>query len=224
MTPSENFCTSEPYFSAYERLLGSEHDVLVLLTDYQQAKKNPPLKLQITRWRYLKMTQVADQNLCRIARQHRDWQIEEEEARAQRDFRFLAYVNQSDWRAKRLLTLIDHLRDEDQIRSQIKKAEKDFETANKKRLKAGKIPLPEADLEALRTILSVQPLHYGVIDAADNWIVDVVKDAARAPNPNEWKRLRAGPLDGLIGMSLALQWRYNFGRLFGVQTGEEEPE
>ena len=42
-SPSENYCTSEPFFSAYERLLGSEHDVLVLLTDYQQKKKNPPL-------------------------------------------------------------------------------------------------------------------------------------------------------------------------------------
>ncbi len=28
-SPSENFCTSEPFFSAYERLLGGEHEVLV---------------------------------------------------------------------------------------------------------------------------------------------------------------------------------------------------
>ena len=27
-SPSENFCTGEPFFSPYERLLGSEHDVL----------------------------------------------------------------------------------------------------------------------------------------------------------------------------------------------------
>ncbi|HUY90148.1 MAG TPA: hypothetical protein VMV10_15530 [Pirellulales bacterium] len=46
-SPSENYCTSEPFFSAYERLLGSEYDILVLLTDYQTAKKSPPLKLQI---------------------------------------------------------------------------------------------------------------------------------------------------------------------------------
>jgi hypothetical protein len=42
-SPSENYCTSEPFFSAYERLIGSDHDLLVLLTDYQEAKKLPPL-------------------------------------------------------------------------------------------------------------------------------------------------------------------------------------
>ena len=33
-SPSENYCTSEPFFSAYERLIGSEYDMVVLLTDY----------------------------------------------------------------------------------------------------------------------------------------------------------------------------------------------
>ena len=69
-SPSENYCTSEPFFSAYERLLGGEHDVLVLLTDYQQAKKKPPLRLQIIQWRYLRASQVTDCNLCRIALIH----------------------------------------------------------------------------------------------------------------------------------------------------------
>ncbi len=41
-SPSENYCTSEPFFSAYERLYGSEYDCLVLLTDYQTAKDKPP--------------------------------------------------------------------------------------------------------------------------------------------------------------------------------------
>jgi hypothetical protein len=41
-SPSENFCTSEPFFSAYERLIGNEHDAIILLTDYQQKKKHPP--------------------------------------------------------------------------------------------------------------------------------------------------------------------------------------
>ena len=30
-SPSKNYCTSEPFFSAYERLLGSEFDAVVLL-------------------------------------------------------------------------------------------------------------------------------------------------------------------------------------------------
>ncbi|MBY0526753.1 MAG: hypothetical protein K2R98_25400 [Gemmataceae bacterium] len=33
-SPSENYCTSEPFFSAYERLIGSSYDLLVLITDY----------------------------------------------------------------------------------------------------------------------------------------------------------------------------------------------
>lgn len=46
-SPSQNYCTSEPFFSAYERLLGSEHDMVVLLTDYQTAKKTPPLRMNL---------------------------------------------------------------------------------------------------------------------------------------------------------------------------------
>jgi hypothetical protein len=59
-------------------------------------------------------------------------------------------------------------------------------------------------------------LHLGVIDACDNWVVEVHKDFGRMPNDNEWQRLANGPLDGTIGMSFALQWRYNFGPLFGM--------
>ncbi len=223
-SPSENFYTSEPFFSAYERLIGSEHDVLVLLTDYQDAKKTPPLRLQIIRSRYLKNTQIADHNLCCIALKHRDWLVSTDEARAQRVFRFLAYINQSDWRAKRLLYLVDHLRDDTQINEVLKKAEKEFATTNKQRLKKDKVPIPDSDLEALKGILKVSPLHLGIIDAADNWVIDVRKDTARAPNDNEWQRLRRGPLDGKIGMSLALQWRYNFGPLFGAGDDENGDE
>jgi hypothetical protein len=66
----------------------------------------------------------------------------------------------------------------------------------------------------------VQPLELGVIDAADNWVAAVQKDLGRFPNDNEWNRLITSPLDGAIGMSFALQWRYNFGRLFGRNDAE----
>ena len=33
-SPSTNYCTSEPYFSAYGRLLGNEYDAIILLTDF----------------------------------------------------------------------------------------------------------------------------------------------------------------------------------------------
>jgi hypothetical protein len=221
-SPLENYCTSEPFFSAYERLIGSEHDVLVLLTDYQEAKKKPPLRLQIIQWRYLRASQVADHTLCRIALKHRKWLVQTDESRAKRVFRFLAYINQSDWRAKRLLFLLDTLRDDDAIRAIIARAEKEFTKTNKQRLKKDKLPIPDVDLDALTAILAVNPLYLGIVDAADNWVVEVRKDTARAPNDNEWRRLLASPLDGLIGMSLALQWRYNFGLLFGV--GDDEGE
>ena len=34
------------------------------------------------------------------------------------------------------------------------------------------------------------------------------------PNDNEWVRFLKSPLDGKIGMSFALQWRYSFGSFF----------
>lgn len=223
-SPSENFCTSEPFFSAYERLLGSDHDIAVLLTNYQQAKKVKPVRLQIIGQRYLTGSQVADTNLCRIAKMHRDWLVKDDEARAKRVFRFLAYVNQSDWRAKRILRMVERLRDEKEIKAIAKAAEKDFLKTNQTRLDKDDVPLPDGELHALVSILKISPLHVGVIDAAENWVVETVKDAARAVNDFEWKRLLASPLDGKIGMSLALQWRYNFGRLFGQSEEECEPD
>jgi hypothetical protein len=213
-SPSQNYCTSEPFFSAYERLLGSEHDIVVLLTDYQTAKKRPPLHLQIIGWRYLAGTQVADENLCRIARTNRDWLVAESEARAKKMFRFLAFVNQSDWLAKQLLRLIDVVRDENAVRAAVAEAATDFEKKNRRLSRESQPLIPDEDMESLRGVLDVKPLRIGVIEAADNWVVQTQKEAGRAPNENEWHRLLKGPLDGLIGMSFALQWRYNFGRLF----------
>jgi hypothetical protein len=223
-SPSENYCTSEPFFSAYERLIGSEHDALVLLTDYQTAKKKPPLRLQIIDHRYLKTSQMADEGLCRIARKQRDWLLQENPAWAQKVVRFLAFVNQSDWRAKYLLRLVDAMPDDKNIRSILAQARKDFTAQNQRRLGRDHPLLPEPDLEALSRIETITPLHLGVIDAADNWVVEVRKDLGRAPNENEWQRFLASPLDGLIGMSFALQWRYNFGKLFGARQKETKTD
>ncbi len=220
-SPSENFCTSEPFFSAYERIIGSDHDVLVFLTNYQEAKKAHPLKLQLIRSAYLTKTQIADQNLCRMARTHREWLVQDDEGRAQRFLRFLAYINQSDWRAKRLLRMVDVMRDDNAIHAIANTAKKEFEKTNKQRLREDKIPIPDEDIQALLNATGVRPMYIGVLDAIENWVVQTRKDSARAPNPDEWSRFLSGPLDGKIGMSLALQWRYNFGPLFGIaDTGE----
>lgn len=219
-SPSENYCTSEPFFSAYERLLGNEYDALILLTDYQTAKSDPPLRLQITKWKYLKKTQIADKGLCRIALKHRQYLLDEKEEWAKKVFRFLAYVNQSDWLAKKLLTLVDNLQDDLAIGNVISAARSDFESKNRQKAKKDGLPIPDEDLKTLTKILRIRPRKLGVIDAADNWVVKSQKEAGRIPSDNEWNRFITSPLDGVIGMSFALQWRYNFGRLFGKSAGE----
>ena len=219
-SPSENYCTSEPFFSAYERLLGGECDVWVLLTDYQEKKDDPPLRLQIIKWRYLSKTQVADWTLCGIARKHRDWLLEYDEATAKKVFRFLAYVNQSDWRARWLLRIVYDMQDKVAVEAHITNAAKDFEVKNKKAVAKDRPLIAESELESLQRITKISPIHIGVVNEAESWVIDVLKDAARAPSNDEWSRLKASPLDGMIGMSFALQWRYNFGRLFGVSGCE----
>lgn len=224
-SPSTNYCTSEPFFSAYERLYGNEYDCVVMLTDYQTAKRNPPLRLQIIDWRYMSGNEVADEGLCTIARENRDWLIQQGEAVAKRVFRFLAYVNQSDWRAKQLITLLCGIQNgDDWIKQTINRSCSDFERQNYQRFRDDRLPIPDSDLESIKTILTVTPHNAQITNELDNWVTEALKDAARAPNDNEWKRLLSSPLNGRIGMSFALQWRYNFGRLFGNgRNGEDEP-
>ncbi len=91
---------------------------------------------------------------------------------------------------------------------------------NLDRIKKDRIPLPETELEVLKRIIGVNPVYVGIVDAADNWVVEVLKETGRTPNGNEWPRLLESPLDGIIGISPALQWRYNFGSLFGDKEAE----
>lgn len=220
-SPSENYYTSEPFFSAYERLLGSEFDIVVLLTDYQTAKSKSPLRLQIIKWRYLKGSQVADENLCKLARHNREWLLQQNEAWFQKVVRFLAFVNQSDWLARQLLKTVPVMRNEAEVRKIISQAAVDFRSKNTEATKNAKQAISDDDLAAIQRIAQIQPIHAGVVDALDNWVLETLKEAGRAPNENEWQRLKMGPLDGMIGMSFALQWRYNFGRLFGESGGNE---
>lgn len=213
-SPSENFCTSEPFFSGYERILGSEHDALILITDYQEKKRTPPLQLQISKYQYLTKTQLADKRLCSVARNLREWLVVENPAWAKRVVKFLVYINQSDWRAKQILKLVAVLDDEAEIRKLLKGSKKDFDAANRSLSKNGKPGLPDSELESILAINAITPIKSGVIDAATNWVEDVQKELSRGPNDNEWERFLTGPLDGQIGVSLALQWRYNFGQIF----------
>lgn len=215
-SPSKNYCTSEPFFSAYERLYGNEHDCLVLLTDYQEAKKaKNNFRLQVDSWKYLRGSEIADMELCRIAKKNRDWLLNDE-FMAKRFFRFLAYVNQSDWRCRKLLELVEHMTDPPEVFDiALKSIEIDYARQNKNRIKKNAELLPESDLIALTKIFEATPRSLGVMNQAENWVTEFLKDASRAPNDNEWEQLLKSPLNGKIGMSFALQWRYNFGKLFG---------
>ena len=172
------------------------------------------MKLQVIRWQYLFNTQLADSALTAIARKHRDWLLEQSEPWTQKIFRFLAYVNQSDWQAVHLLRIIGTMQNRDETQRLVVAAENDFRKKNIQRAHADKAAIPDHQLESLLSIAETQPLILGIVDAADNWVVENYKDVARLPSENEWTRLLASSLDGQIGMSFALQWRYNFGRIF----------
>ncbi len=114
--------------------------------------------------------------------------------------------------------MIDVMQSHAEVKSVIEYARRDFDCKNAKALKKDTQLIPDSDIDAIERIQTISPIHIGVIEAADNWIVETLRDAARSPSENEWNRLKAGPLDGAIGMSFALQWRYNFGRLFGIKA------
>lgn len=116
------------------------------------------------------------------------------------------------------------LRDDAAIQELVAAAERDFKKYNARKAECIDEMIPDGDLEAIQKIVGITPLQLGVIDAVDNWVTEVQKDVSRLPNENEWNRLQQSPLNGKIGMSFALQWRYNFGRLFGVKGEENEAE
>ena len=215
-SPSLNYCTSEPFFSAYERLYGNEHDCLILLTDYQKAKaKKDEFKISVVDWKYLYASEIADAELCRIALKHRVRLLQEGESMAKRVFQFLAFVNQSDWRARKLLELLDRMDEPvDQFNTAANRIEKDYARQNKARLRKGSELIPESDLRALQQIFPLIRGSLSLTRQLDDWVTEFLKDASRVPNDNEWNRILKSPLNGKIGMSFALQWRYNFGRLF----------
>lgn len=212
-SPSTNYYTSEPYFSAYERLLGNEYDVIILLTNYQEAKKRTPFRLQILEIKYLNKTEIADSKLCTMAKSIR--KLYGDELILKKTMRFLSYVNQSDWEANAIVKLMESvLIDGKNLVTTIHLIEKDFNKKNKKALKDGKTPIPQESLERILGIKEITPDIQAIINAADNWVILTQKDNGRYPNDNEWNRFLRSPLDGKIGMSFALQWRYNFGSLF----------
>lgn len=215
-SPSENYYTSEPFFSAYERVLGNVHDNLVLLTDYQTAKKQPPpVRIQIIASEYLAGSQIADKNLCKLARMHRNFTLSLGDAQAMKYLQFLCHINKQSWRASWLLKLCNLLQsDKETIAALINKAETDFNKKLKIAQKKGVPGLDDNELVVLKDILNSDNIPRAIINACNDWVIETNKDFTSLPNSNEWERYLSSPLNGRIGMSFALQWRYNFGALF----------
>ena len=211
-SPSENFCTSEPYFSAYERLIGNENDALILLTDYQsskkQADKNHGLKLQILDAKYLKGSEIADRHLCEIAERLKTVYIHNEDM-LRRAIHFLAYINQGDWEAARLLEMIQmSVIGNSDLGEELKRIRDDFNRKNLKNEKEGKDLIPP---EQMAHIESAAASPTDVILQAEGWVSRTLNENWHSPSQTVWKRILTQPLEGKIGMSFALQWRYNFG-------------
>ena len=212
-SPSTNFDTSEPYFSAYERLLGNEYDAVVMLTNYQEAKSIRPFKLQIIQIKYLRGSEIADKKLCEIAKALREKDIEETSLK--KLVRFLAYVNKSDWEAGKILKLIQNVMlNNKRIEKELTAIYKDYTVKNKKYENQYKALIPQECLDRLMSVTNISPLDQGIIKLADDWVILTQKDNGRLPNENEWNRFINGPLDGKISLSFALQWRYNFKSIF----------
>lgn len=215
-SPSENYCTSEPFFSAYERIIGNDHDALILLTDYQTAKKTPPVKIQIKKYKFLKGNEIADESICSIAKSVKaDFIKRQDLADSKRLLQFIAYVNQSDWLAKELLKAVSKINDSDDVIAQtISLSIKKYESDSRKKVKKEKEIIPLEYKESLENILSSNTPKQLLIKEVDSWVINVLADSARLPNENEWVRFCESSLDGKIGMSFALQWRYNFKKIF----------
>jgi len=215
-SPSDNFCTSEPFFSTYERLLGNMHDSLVLLTNYQDAsfkRKDSPLAIKSTK--YLRGSELADKNLCILAKKHRDFLLGKNETLCKKFIQFLAHVNQSNFIANYLIDLIKVLQgSKSEIDTVISSINKKFDGKIKKQIDKGEVPFDKGLIDEILKIKNTPYQVEAIINCCNDWVIDNHKEFARIPNDNEWARFISSPLDGKISISFALQWRYNFASVF----------
>ena len=153
--------------------------------------------------------------MCYCAREIRECVIGFGDAPARKAFKFLAFAVQSEWLCGALLKMMRALNSPDDLPELLKQVIGEFDRASAKR----KIPLLPEEKIVLEELRERRPLNRAIIDSADDWVVGHWQEAARLPNDNEWGRLQKSRLDGKLGVSFALQWRYNFGVFF---KGSEE--
>lgn len=212
-SPSTNFCTSEPFRSPYERLLGNKSDALVLLTNYQSAKKDEKhFTLRIIDARYLHRSEIADQKLCAVARNVRA-AFSTDSSSLEKLLRFIAHFTQGEWETSAFLELLEGDFSDDAIAKTVE----NLLAKGKRRNRSQRDPdrlIPERSFDRLAAVKNTAPLKTGLVRAIDEWVESTLSDRARHPSDEELEKLKTSPLDGKIGMSFALQWRYNFSSAF----------
>lgn len=215
-SPSDNFCTSEPFYSTYERLLGNMHDSLVLLTNYQDKDfKSRKSTLSIKQIKLLHGSELADKNLCTLAKEHRDFLLMKNETLCKKFIQFLAHVNQSSYIANYLISLLKTLQQEKKvIDKQIDKISNNFQSRIDKQIKKGEVPFDEHEISEILKIKDTPHQVEAIINCCNDWVIENQKEFARVPNDNEWERFLISPLNGQISISFALQWHYNFASVF----------
>ena len=209
-SPSENWCTSEPFTSAYERLLGTEFDVVAIITNYQTAKKRTPLRLKIIHQGYFQASQVADKNLCIKATSLRNSLPDVGEANCKKGLRFLAHAIQSNWLGASLAKIIGDFPSTDAVTKTIRAVVADGNS----KIAKGASHISQEDILAVENLLKKTPLLEAIINEADSWVNQNSPELALIPNGFYWNKFLTSPLDGALGVSFALQWRYNFGVYF----------
>lgn len=178
-SPSENWDTSEPFFSPFERITGNVHDCLVFLTNFQQVKNNLPYTLAMIDSRYLLGSELSDHVLTNHALRARNI-IGIESGIYIKFCRFLCLMNKNSRDDQPILNIfLQHFR----------AVEDDDEN-------------PAPSLHECELFL-------------DRWMeANGGVFAKLAPTELETQRLENGPLNGSIGISFALQWRYTFRSTF----------
>jgi len=172
-------------------------------------------QIQIIKATYLRGSQIADKNLCAIALKNRERLYYESETLCQKMLQFLCYLNQQDWLAKSLLSLVRILFEGDEvINSKIDEIKISFDNKLKADSEKGVTPISIEEYNKIHLIKESNTKVASIINACHDWVLSNHKDFARFPNSNEWQRFLNSPLDGQLTLSFALQWRYNFGSLF----------
>ena len=108
--------SSDPFVSAYQRILGATHEVLVLYYNSVAFDADDGTPLQIIDRKFLKKSELADASLCEIAKTLKRLAISKDgpdPVDLHRCLRVIAYANKSQSKTKYYRDLVDSLRSGD---------------------------------------------------------------------------------------------------------------